>query len=77
MTATRHMIGLLLGTEDDWPRAFEEILGRLGPVAARTAAGTRSTSERITIEPFGLRDKPRYSLAIDRLAYWYYTRASG
>ena len=32
MTATRHLIGLLLGTEEDWPRAFEEILHRLGPV---------------------------------------------
>ena len=28
--------------------------------------------ERITIEPFSLRDKPRYDLVIDRLAYWYY-----
>ena len=30
------------------------------------------TTERITIEPFDLRDKPRYDLVIDRLAYWYY-----
>ena len=28
--------------------------------------------ERITIEPFDLRDRPRYDLVIDRLAYWYY-----
>jgi hypothetical protein len=28
--------------------------------------------ERITIEPFDLRAKPRYALVIDRLAYWYY-----
>jgi hypothetical protein len=69
---TRHLIGLLLGTETDWPRAFEEILRRLGPVAG--AGGTRHVfeCERITIEPFGLRDRPRYNLAIDRLAYWYY-----
>jgi len=72
MTRTRHLIGLLLGTEDDWPTAFEEILRRLGPVAG--PGGTRHTvdCERITIEPFGLRDRPRYHLAIDRLAYWYY-----
>ena len=72
MTDTRHLIGLLLGTEEDWPRAFEEILRRLGPVTG--AGGTRHTlaSERVTIEPFGLRDRPRYELAIDRLAYWYY-----
>ena len=29
---TRYLIGLLLGTEDDWPTAFTEILSRLGPV---------------------------------------------
>jgi hypothetical protein len=72
LTGTRHLIGFLLGTEEDWPRAFEEILRRLGPVAG--AGGTRHSfdCERITIEPFGLRDQPRYDLAIDRLAYWYY-----
>jgi hypothetical protein len=64
---TEHLIGLLLGTEDDWPRAFEEILRRLGPVD-----GHRFATERITIEPFSLRDRPRYDLVIDRLAYWYY-----
>ena len=29
-------------------------------------------TERITIEPFDLRDRPAYELVIDRLAYWYY-----
>ncbi len=72
MTQTRHLIGLLLGTEEDWPRAFEEILRRLGPVAG--PGGTRHTfdCERVMIEPFSLRDHPKYSLAVDRLAYWYY-----
>src|SRR5882672_11857995 len=69
---TEHLIGLLLGTEEDWPRAFDEILRRVGPV--RGAGGTRHSfaCERVSIEPFGLRDRPRYDLAIDRLAYWYY-----
>jgi hypothetical protein len=26
-----HLIGLLLGTEDDWPTAFEQYLARLAP----------------------------------------------
>src|SRR3984885_1541275 len=44
----------------------------MGPVQG--AGGTRYAfdCERITIEPFSLRDQPRYSLVIDRLAYWYY-----
>jgi hypothetical protein len=72
LTETRQLIGLLLGTEEDWPRAFDEILRRLG--AVEDASGTRHTfdCERITIEPFSLRDRPRYDLVIDRLAYWYY-----
>src|SRR6266542_2143281 len=65
------MIGLLLGTEEDWPRAFEYLVGRLGPITYRGERQTVAT-ERITIEPFDLRARPRYSLVIDRLAYWYY-----
>jgi hypothetical protein len=72
MSDERHLIGLLLGTEEDWPRAFEEIVRRLGPV--RGPGGTKHSfdCERITIEPFRLSYRPRYDLVIDRLAYWYY-----
>jgi hypothetical protein len=72
MTDTRHLVGLLLGTEDDWPTAFEEIVRRLG--AVRTADGARHSFdvERVVIEPFSLRARPRHDLVIDRLAYWYY-----
>jgi len=40
----------------------------------RDADGTehRFATERLTIEPFSLRAKPRTDLVIDRLAYWYY-----
>ncbi len=72
MTGTRHLIGLLLGTEDDWPTAFEEILRRLGPVPGPDGSQHAFDVERITIEPFSLRYRPRYHLVIDRLAYWYY-----
>jgi hypothetical protein len=60
------LIGLLLGTEEDWPTAFEALVTRLGPVEGHTLR-----TERITIEPFDLRSKPKYSLVIDRLAWWY------
>src|SRR5690349_18659040 len=45
---------------------------RLGPVRAGSGDEHAFDVERITIEPFNLRDKPRYELVIDRLAYWYY-----
>jgi hypothetical protein len=72
LTSSRHLIGLLLGTEEDWPLAFEEVLRRLGPVTGPGGSRHEFSCERITIEPFRLRDRPRYDLVIDRLAYWYY-----
>ncbi len=68
---TTHLIGLLLGTEDDWPRAFETLVRKLGSVRHNDADHTLNT-ERITIEPFDLRDPVRHDVVIDRLAWWYY-----
>jgi hypothetical protein len=68
---TNHLIGLLLGAEEDWPRAFESILRRVGPLSVDGRDHTLST-ERLTIEPFDLTDPVRTDLVIDRLAYWYY-----
>jgi hypothetical protein len=68
--ARRHLIGLLLATEEDWPSAFEALLGRLGPI--RYGGETHELSAaRITNEPFDLRSKPQYTLVIDRLSWWY------
>jgi hypothetical protein len=69
---TTHLVGLLLGTEQDWPTAFEAVMRSVGTVT--DAAGTEHhyDVERMTIEPFDLRSKPRHDLVIDRLAYWYY-----
>src|ERR671939_360685 len=72
MGENAHLIGLLLGTEEDWPTAFETLIARLGPITGEDGARHRIETERITMEPFDLRDKPRYELVIDRLAYWYY-----
>jgi hypothetical protein len=66
-----HLIGLLLGAEEDWPRAFETILGMVAPIRSGSEVHTVS-SERLTIEPFKLDDPVRNPLVIDRLAHWYY-----
>ena len=66
----QHLIGLLLATEEDWPAALETMLERLGPV--RCAGETHQfRTERILNEPFDLRYRPKYSLVIDRLSWWY------
>ncbi len=66
-----HLIGLLLGAEEDWPTAFEAVMRRVGPVLVGRGTHTFAT-ERLTIEPFELTDPVRPDLVIDRLAYWYY-----
>jgi hypothetical protein len=68
---TRHLIGLLLGAEEDWPRAFEAIVERVGAFSYSDQTHHLDT-ERVHISPFNLRDKARHTLVIDRLAYWYY-----
>ncbi len=69
---TERLIGMLLGTEEDWPSAFEALLHRLEPGISYEGDSHSFTTERITIEPFNLRAVPRHSLVIDRLAHWYY-----
>jgi hypothetical protein len=69
--ARTHLIGLLLGVEEDWPAAFEALLGRCN-LAVRHRGETHAfATERVTIEPFNLRAVPRHSLVIDRLGWWY------
>ena len=72
MTETRHLIGLLLGTEEDWPTAFESLVRRLDPALKVGKTTHRYDVERITIEPFDLRQSSRYDVVVDRLAYWYH-----
>jgi hypothetical protein len=69
---SRHLIGMLLGTEEDWPTAFEQVVRRLQPEISYEGGVHSVDVERITIEPFDLRARPRYALVIDRLAHWYY-----
>jgi hypothetical protein len=69
--AKTHLIGLLLGVEEDWPTAFESLLRRSDLAVRRAGETHRFATERVTIEPFNLRAVPRYSLVIDRLAWWY------
>jgi hypothetical protein len=66
-----HLIGLILGTEEDWSSAFEDLIRRVDqPVSFEGTDHTFST-ERVKYHPFNLQDVPRYSLVIDRLAHWY------
>jgi hypothetical protein len=69
---SEHLIGLLLGTEEDWSTTFEELVRRLDLSIEHRGETHTFTTERVTIEPFRLRSVPRYDLVIDRLAHWYF-----
>ena len=66
---SEHLIGLLLGTEDDWPRAFEALVERLPAVehGGERHVPHRADHER-AVRPAR---QPRYALVIDRLGWWY------
>ncbi|MBA2724406.1 MAG: hypothetical protein H0U53_00295 [Actinobacteria bacterium] len=69
--AKNHLIGLLLGTEEDWPTAFEMLVRRLDPSIEVDGQAHTFRTVRVTNEPFDLRYEPNHSLVIDRLAHWY------
>ena len=69
--AKNHLIGLLLGNEEDWPATFEALIRKLDPTVKYGDEAHTFSTERVTNEPFNLRAVPRYSLVVDRLAHWY------
>lgn len=70
-TATRR-IGLSLGADICWPVCYEELVRRLDLTIRHDGDSLRFEVERITIEPFDLRQDSRYDLVIDRLTHWYH-----
>ncbi|MCC7141630.1 MAG: hypothetical protein IT349_05955 [Candidatus Eisenbacteria bacterium] len=71
-TVTRR-IGLSLGADICWPMCYEAMMKRLD---LRIPVGDDIVDfevERVTIEPFDLRQPCRYDLVVDRLTHWYHT----
>jgi len=67
---TRH-IGLSLGADICWPICYEVLLKKLD-LAIPAGRGTqRFAVERVSIEPFDLRQPCKYDVVIDRLTHWY------
>jgi hypothetical protein len=67
------LIGLSLGADLCWPICFEEVLRRLDLAVPVDGDVVRFEVERVTIEPFDLRQPCRYDLVVDRLTHWYGT----
>jgi hypothetical protein len=66
-------IGLSLGADLEWPIFFEDIVARLNARVRRGDDTVTFRVERVTIEPFFLRQPVRYAVLLDRLTHWYHT----
>ncbi|HWU88544.1 MAG TPA: hypothetical protein VN253_14780, partial [Kofleriaceae bacterium] len=71
-TVTRR-IGLSLGADICWPICYEELVKRLDLSIPHEGDQVGIEVERVTIEPFDLRQPCKYDLVIDRLTHWYHT----
>ena len=66
-------IGLSLGADICWPLCYEELMRRLDLRIRLDGDTLRFEVERVSIEPYDLRQPTRYDLVIDRLTHWYKT----
>ncbi|HYM80522.1 MAG TPA: hypothetical protein VEY91_03805 [Candidatus Limnocylindria bacterium] len=71
-TVTRR-IGLSLGADLCWPICYEELVRRLDLKLKLGCDTVAFEVERVTIEPFDLRQPCRFDLVVDRLTHWYAT----
>ena len=73
MAQITRRIGLSLGADTCWPICFEELIKDLDLELAIGGDQVRFSVERVTIEPFNLRQDARYDVVVDRLTHWYHT----
>jgi len=66
-------IGLSLGADVCWPLCFEELMRRLDLCIPDGRDRVRFAVERVTIEPFDLRQPCDYAVVVDRLTHWFPT----
>lgn len=65
-------IGLSLGADICWPLCFEALVRQLDLTLKVGPEQVRFEVERVTIEPFDLRQPCRYDVVVDRLTHWYH-----
>ena len=73
MARVNRRIGLSLGADICWPICYEEIVKRLDLQISHGGEEVGIEVQRVTIEPFDLRQPGRYDVVLDRLTHWYHT----
>ena len=74
MANVTRRIGLSLGADICWPICYEQILERLRLAIPWEGDTLEFRVDRVTIEPFDLREPCQYDVVIDRLTHWFHTR---
>jgi hypothetical protein len=73
MADVTRKIGLSLGADICWPICYEEIVKKLDLKIPHNGDTVRIEVDRVTIEPFDLRQPSKYDVVLDRLTHWYHT----
>jgi len=66
-------IGLSLGADICWPICYEALIKKLDLAIPQGADTLGFEVDRVSIEPFDLRQPCKYSIVLDRLTHWYHT----
>lgn len=64
-------IGLLLGNEVSMPDALEGLFNFLNLNINYKGETYKFTTDRVNIEPFNIRYKPRYDIVMERVSHWH------
>ena len=73
MASVTRKIGLSLGADICWPLCFEQILDKLQLAIPYDGDTVSIAVDRVTIEPFDLKQPCSYDVVLDRLTHWYHT----
>jgi hypothetical protein len=65
-------IGLSLGADVCWPLCYEGLMDKLALSIPWQGDTVGIAVDRVTIEPFDLRQGCRYDVVLDRLTHWYH-----
>jgi hypothetical protein len=73
MANVTRKIGLSLGADICWPLCYEAIMRKLDVKIPWKGDTVGIEVERVSIEPFDLRQPCSYDMVLDRLTHWYHT----
>ena len=73
MAELTRRIGLSLGADICWPLCFEHLMKKLDLKIPHEGDTIKFEVERVTIEPFDLRQPCNYDVVVDRLTHWLHT----